>query len=279
MREHPAESQREWTPGIVTAVHPDTWEVDVQPLHSTSGTVRRAKVIGHYLPEVHTAERQSKVIFGRLDALQQAPIAIPIHNTMIPPADKPNFVQWLELLDFRITINRSGELEIRQTADGEVIASFRIHNGNLTVDVANDVTVTNAAVNATGDVEVEAQGNVDVEAVAGNVDVQAGGNASVQATGAVTISGAAVRMPAIARDGDLCGGAIIATATKTKVNGLAPARIGDLVAPHGDHVGAKMLTGSTTVIVEGKGVCRVGDAADCGHTIEEGDASGDTFAG
>jgi hypothetical protein len=193
MREHPAESQREWTPGIVTAVHPDTWEVDIQPLHSTSGTVKRAKVIGHYLPEVHTDERQSKVIFGRLDALQQAPIAIPIHNTMIPPADKPNFVHWLELLDFRITINRSGELEIRQTAGGEVIASFRIHGGNLTVDVANDVTVncTNAAVNASGDVGVEAQGNVDLQA-GGNLTAQAGGNASVTAAAAVTISGATV---------------------------------------------------------------------------------------
>lgn len=189
MADHPADSQREFTPGVVTAVHPETWEVDVQPLYATSGKTRRAKVIGHYLPEVHTEARQSKVIVGRLWANQQAPVAIPVHNTMIPDNQKPDFVHWLELLDFRITINRSGELEIRQTADGEVVASFRIHNGNLTVDVANDVTVncTNAAVNASGDVVVDA---------GGNIDAQADGNADVSAVGAVNVSGATIDLTA-----------------------------------------------------------------------------------
>ena len=79
-------------------------------------------------------------------------------------------------------------------------------------------------------------------------------------------------MPAVARDGDLCGGAIVATATATAVNGLAPARIGDAVEPHGDppHDSATMVEGSATVLVEGVGVCRVGDAASCGHTITTG---------
>lgn len=92
-------------------------------------------------------------------------------------------------------------------------------------------------------------------------------------------------MPAVARDGDLCGGeaggAITATAMTTTVNGLAPVRIGDPIAPHGEppHAAATMLEGSETVFFEGIGVCRVGDAASCGHTIEEGDASPDTNAG
>jgi uncharacterized Zn-binding protein involved in type VI secretion len=88
-------------------------------------------------------------------------------------------------------------------------------------------------------------------------------------------------MPAIARNGDLCGGVIIATATTTRVNGQLVARIDDPVASHGEppHNAATMAEGSSTVIIEGKGVCRVGDAATCGHTILEGDASENTFAG
>ena len=86
-------------------------------------------------------------------------------------------------------------------------------------------------------------------------------------------------MPAIARDGDLCGGQIVATATRTKVNGKLVARIGDQVLPHGNppHDSAVMVEGSSTVIVEGKGVCRKGDAASCGHVVAAG--SGDVTAG
>lgn len=88
-------------------------------------------------------------------------------------------------------------------------------------------------------------------------------------------------MPAIARNGDICGGAISATATKTTVNDQPVARIGDQVASHGDspHDSAVMVEGSSTVIVEGIGVCREGDAASCGHTIELGAGSPSTNAG
>jgi len=86
-------------------------------------------------------------------------------------------------------------------------------------------------------------------------------------------------MPAIARHNDPCGGTIIATAVKTKINGLAVARVGDAITPHGNspHNSAVMIEGSSTVTVEGVAVCRVGDAASCGHTITAG--STDAFAG
>lgn len=189
MKDHPAESQHELTPGIVTRVYPDTWEVDVRPLYATSGTVRRAKVIGHYLPEVHTEERQSKVIYGRLDATQQAPVAIPIHNTMIPDADKPNYVHWLQLLGFRITINRTGVLEIRHSSDDETLLSLRIHDDNLTVDAQGDVTINcaNAKVVAEGNVGIEAGGDISAEA-GGNITVTAGGSATVTAVAAASVS-------------------------------------------------------------------------------------------
>jgi uncharacterized Zn-binding protein involved in type VI secretion len=82
----------------------------------------------------------------------------------------------------------------------------------------------------------------------------------------------------IARHGDICGGAIIATATKTFVNGKKVARIGDRVTSHGTggHSGAVMIEGSTDVFAEGIGVCRYGDAASCGHRVTT--TSPDTYA-
>lgn len=76
-------------------------------------------------------------------------------------------------------------------------------------------------------------------------------------------------MAAVARNADPCGGAIVATATKTRVNGIFVARFNDSVTPHGPglHAAAHMVGCSATVIVEGKGVCRLGDAADCGDTV------------
>lgn len=86
-------------------------------------------------------------------------------------------------------------------------------------------------------------------------------------------------MPAVARHGDPCGGTIIATAIHTNVNGLAIARLGDSITPHGTgaHAAATLIEASSTVFAEGIRVCRVGDAASCGHTISAG--SPNTFAG
>ena len=86
-------------------------------------------------------------------------------------------------------------------------------------------------------------------------------------------------MPALARHGDPCGGTCIASAVKTFVNDILVVRLGDLITPHGEspHESAVMVEASSTVFAEGIAVCRVGDAASCGHTISS--ASPDTFAG
>ncbi len=42
---HPAENLIEIAPGVVTRVYPDTWEVDVEPIYDSGGTVIRAKVV------------------------------------------------------------------------------------------------------------------------------------------------------------------------------------------------------------------------------------------
>lgn len=76
-------------------------------------------------------------------------------------------------------------------------------------------------------------------------------------------------MPAVARNGDPCGGTIVATATTVRVNGLPIALVTDEVTSHGEnqHAGATLQLGSSTVRAEGRPVCRQGDPATCGHTI------------
>lgn len=76
-------------------------------------------------------------------------------------------------------------------------------------------------------------------------------------------------MPALGRQGDVAGGAVTATQGTVRCNGIPVIRIGDPVARHGDdeHAAPVMDVGSLTVRVGGIGVCRMGDAATCGHTL------------
>ena len=84
-------------------------------------------------------------------------------------------------------------------------------------------------------------------------------------------------MPGVARDGDLCGGAIKATAIKTFVNGKKVARIGDKVEQHGDspHDDATLTEARddslvfNRPIVEGMPAALEGDKATCGHAISQ----------
>lgn len=210
--DHPAESQREFVPAIVTAVYPDTWEVDVALAYSSGATVQRCKVQGIFLPEVHTEDRQSKVLIGRLDELQQAPIAIPIHNTMIPDEEKADHVYWSEHHGFRIKIrepghqgelrpgDQVGELEIR-SLKGERLLQVRIQEdgGVIRLDTPKTRVVLSddeekIEVHADGDVVVDAGGSIaatageDISAIAGgDIVAQAGGNVFVQASGDIQL--------------------------------------------------------------------------------------------
>ncbi len=81
-------------------------------------------------------------------------------------------------------------------------------------------------------------------------------------------------MPAIARVGvDSCGGLITGNlAPNCKIDGYPVVLVGASIAPHGigAHASAVMVEGSSKVKVNGISVCRVGDAASCGHTITAG---------
>ncbi len=58
------------------------------------------RCVGTYLPELHTPEREGRVIYIRLDALEQAPVAIPVHNTMVPDVDMAEITHWFQMLGF-----------------------------------------------------------------------------------------------------------------------------------------------------------------------------------
>ena len=83
-------------------------------------------------------------------------------------------------------------------------------------------------------------------------------------------------------DGWIASGQIVATATKTFVNGLAVARVGDVMG-HWHWWGTwwwvlgVINTGSTSVKAEGQPIARLGDTLSCGCTIVS--ASPDVDAG
>ena len=81
-------------------------------------------------------------------------------------------------------------------------------------------------------------------------------------------------MPKAALKGTSSAGAPITSgASKTKIEGISPARKGDTVAGHGDspHSNPKKASGSSKVNIEGKPAARVGaDKATCMHGITGG---------
>ena len=82
------------------------------------------------------------------------------------------------------------------------------------------------------------------------------------------------------RNGDICGGTIVATSTSILVNGRAVAKDGDMVVPHGDrktpHGKPQILAGGkSSVLVNGIPIATTTSSyATCGHRPSSG--SGDT---
>lgn len=84
----------------------------------------------------------------------------------------------------------------------------------------------------------------------------------------------------IARLGDPSnhGGVIISSASRTMVNGILVARMGDMHAcPLPGHGITPIVTGSSKTLVEGKCIARMGDSTGCGAVIAAG--SPDTLNG
>jgi uncharacterized Zn-binding protein involved in type VI secretion len=79
-------------------------------------------------------------------------------------------------------------------------------------------------------------------------------------------------MPAVARVGDIAGGAIVNGAINVLAGGLPVAQLGSVVSPHGKppHSAGIIISSSVTVLAQGIPIARLGDVASCGHTIASG---------
>mgnify|MGYP006269340739 CR=1 FL=1 len=86
-------------------------------------------------------------------------------------------------------------------------------------------------------------------------------------------------MPSVARLGDTSdhGGSIISSASKTIVEGILVARVGDMHScPIPGHGVTAITSGSSTFICEGAATAVVGSVCGCGATINSGAST--TFA-
>jgi uncharacterized Zn-binding protein involved in type VI secretion len=83
-------------------------------------------------------------------------------------------------------------------------------------------------------------------------------------------------MPAVARLGDTSdhGGTIISSASKTRVNGILVARVGDSHScPIPGHGITAIISGSSNFRCEGPATAVVGSVCGCGATINSGSSN------
>ena len=112
MIDRPEEFGYAWHYGTVEAVYPESWEVDVAA--EGGGVVPRAVVLGPRLPEVSTPDRPQWVLWGTGAARAGAAVCLPIASRL-PATRTPrqDVVYYDEVLNYRLTVTRTNELEIR----------------------------------------------------------------------------------------------------------------------------------------------------------------------
>jgi len=137
------------------------------------------------------------------DGYQQAPVCIPLHNALIPDDQKANYVYWSEHLNFRDTIDRSGNREIRNLKDGKLLqvrieeADGVIRTKTPSTEVIQKDSDGSIAAKCTGNLIADAGGNLSAKAK-GKVDVDAGGTLTATAKGNATL-----KAPVITLDGEV----------------------------------------------------------------------------
>ena len=80
-------------------------------------------------------------------------------------------------------------------------------------------------------------------------------------------------MPKAALKGiSIAGGSVTSGASKTNIEGIAPARKSETIQGHGDspHSNPIIAEGSGKCNIEGKPAARVGDSASCKHALSGG---------
>ncbi|MEO8603372.1 MAG: hypothetical protein ABI629_12420 [bacterium] len=183
----------------------DTWHVDLETVDG--GLIQRAIVIGHRLPEPSTKARPQWVQYAFADHDHSQAFCTPVNSRM--PGDRTDrraFLFYDEVGNYRITVDRDGQYEVRNSK-GDVVLQLRIledggvietRTPNTSIvqdDSAKSVTI-NAGETATincKNATVHADENIDAQA-GGDVTVQAGGDASVTASGSISMTGALISL-------------------------------------------------------------------------------------
>lgn len=185
--------------GRIIEIYPRSWEVDIEA--EDGGVVQRAIVVGPRLPEKSNDARPQWCVFGFASHLHGRAVCWPIESRL-PAARTPraDVVHYDEVLNFRTTIDRAGNLEIRNAKGGRLLQIRIKEDGGVvrldtpttrvvlnddakSIEVHCDETLTATCKNATVTADQ-------------NVDVTAGGNANVKATGSLTLKAASIQIEA-----------------------------------------------------------------------------------
>lgn len=188
----------------VAAVYADSWEADL--LTEDGGTIYRAIVQGPRMPEVSTPTRPQWAIFGFAHHEHGSAICWPFASRLTN-IHREQWVYYEEVLNFRITINRDNELEIRNT-NGDVLCQLRIQqiDGVIRLDTPGTRLVLKEAdksidlhcdedltASVGGDASIDVDGDLDAT-VGGAATVTVEGDATIESKATLNLKGATVNI-------------------------------------------------------------------------------------
>jgi hypothetical protein len=238
MNDRPEEFRYDAGIGRIVAVYPNTWEVDIEA--EDGGLIQRALVEGPKRPKPSRTERPEWVEYGFASHLQGRPVCRLLQSRLMGSRFARSGLVYFEEIEtddgrgFRITVDQSGNLEIRSLT--EPLRQIRIldQDGVVRVDTPSTRIVLkegdkSAELHCDGDASVDAGGDLDATA-GGTAKVTAGGDATVESTGGnvtvkatatVTLQGAAIALKGpVTITGDVAvTGKIAATTTIMDVSG------------------------------------------------------------
>ncbi|MEO8753197.1 MAG: hypothetical protein ABI624_11035 [Casimicrobiaceae bacterium] len=146
--------------GIVVRSY-DTWEVDIRA--ADGSIVPRVPVTGPRLPEASTPERPQWVVFGHAMHGQGHAWCQPMPSQLSARRfSRRDFVYYDEVGNYRLTINRAGEFEVRNTRDGRLY-QVRILEATNTIDLvtpSSDVTLREVSTGGDGGGDASNQSSV-----------------------------------------------------------------------------------------------------------------------
>lgn len=182
MTDHPDAFRFDLGVGRVVTVYPESWEVDLDA--EVGGVVERALVIGQRLPEVSSADRPQWCVFGFASHQHGGAVCWPVESRLPGQRmSRADLVEYDEILNWRFTIDRSGNLELRN-AKGDQLLQLRIqeNGGVIRLD-----TPSTRIVMREEDASIELHCDKSLTATCKDATVTADTDATVNAGGQITV--------------------------------------------------------------------------------------------